>query len=1504
MADQIQLRGGTAAESTTFTGAVREVTVDTTNNTLRVHDGSTAGGHVIAKLSDVSASNVNIASLESKQNALLAALGVNPLDTNAGAFTGGLFSDSANIKTILQTIETKLENKISLLGSSTTDLGAFLGSTIADGSNIKVALQALETRLEAVDLDTDDIATLTGIAENITNLGTFTGGIIPDQVTLKSALQALETATELRATANLPEFTGNLATLIGSADHPVVHRIQGGFPDINLRTNGSNVALNQNEGRLLWEDAGGGGVAAIKQTMLPSEPMRFFVGGITASEERMRILANGRIGIGETNPQAQLHVGGSVLVKADFPDFQMRSGGERRVIFEDAGGGAEGAIKFGGNTMKFFAGGIASSNELLSLNASGVEFPGTKVEIAKDAFGLRLERISGTQFDIGTANPGSGYNLNIKNSNGTDARVVVYSDLFWVRGLGGTSGNGNVKFDGTLDFDDVVLTGIQTSSESFSDDDVSLMTSAAVADYVAANGGSLNTLGVTATASELNILDGVTSTTAELNILDGVTSTASELNILDGVTATTAELNILDGVTSTATELNLLDGVTATTAELNYVDGVTSAIQTQLDGKYATSGGELTGSVTISTGFPDLTLKSNGERRLLFSDAGGAVDAGLKYASSALKFVYGGVASGDIEMKIEDAKVTVVNELALPATVSAAAASDITIVDNTADALEIKEGSNQYVAITTTDNGEKIEVFKNLHLAGERLFFDTGTQLIRLSDNKTSALKIENHDGSTQDFLDFKTANAGPELIFGAPNQFNNTITVGVDDTGYDVTFYGATASAYMQWDESADALILAGSATFDVAGDIDVDGTSNLDVLDVDGTANFASTVEVNDTLTMKANINFTGSGREIRFKNNTYNALRFQKEDGTTYMGFDSQGDATIFFSQPLDVNTTMQIDGTVTVGVDDTGYDVKFFGATASAYMLWDESEDDLILGGAAGLIVPEGQLTLGSTAVTSTAAELNILDGVTATTAELNYVDGVTSAIQTQINTQAALTTAHGTILGATAGTAGASQAVILDSNKDVTGLRNLTLTGNLTVQGTTTTVNTVTMEAANAVVFEGASADDHETTLTIIDPDADRTIKLPNQSGCLPVLAADSATAITSTPEELNILDGVTSTAAELNILDGVTSTAAELNILDGVTSTTAELNLLDGVTATTAELNYVDGVTSNIQTQLDAKLASSGAKAALDVDHLITLSGVSAAADNLGTFTGSTINDNVTVKAAIQALETAVETKQATDAELTELATMASTTAAALADLTEAEVQILDGATVTTAELNILDGVTADASDINQIDGITAGTVAASKAVVVDSNKDITGFRNVTATGTLTVDSVGVSAIQTSGESFADNDTSLMTSAAIDDRIAAAAATESSGTATLTFNGFSTNPDPKLTVTAYYCKVGKMVTITFSTSQNYSGYAGSATITGLPFAANSNADFYGTAHHDGSLNTSLNDGIIARIRGAANTTIDFLGQESNLQVSWSGTNATKVLNVTITYFTA
>jgi len=96
--------------------------------------------------------------------------------------------------------------------------------------------------------------------------------------------------------------------------------------------------------------------------------------------------------------------------------------------------------------------------------------------------------------------------------------------------------------------------------------------------------------------------------------------------------------------------------------------------------------------------------------------------------------------------------------------------------------------------------------------------------------------------------------------------------------------------------------------------------------------------------------------------------------------FVGTDLDVDGTTNLDA-VDVDGAVQIDATVNVGVDDTGYDVKFFGDTASAYMQWDASADDLILGGAAGLVVPQDKLTIASTAVTSTAAELNQLDAIT-------------------------------------------------------------------------------------------------------------------------------------------------------------------------------------------------------------------------------------------------------------------------------------------------------------------------------------------------------------------------------------------------------------------------------------------------------------------------------------------------------------------------------------------
>jgi hypothetical protein len=118
-----------------------------------------------------------------------------------------------------------------------------------------------------------------------------------------------------------------------------------------------------------------------------------------------------------------------------------------------------------------------------------------------------------------------------------------------------------------------------------------------------------------------------------------VTATASELNILDGATLSTAELNILDGVTASAAELNILDGVTATASELNLLAGRTSLGATSGTAKATTSGTsvEYTG---LPAGLTRITLSmygvsTNGASGMLvqLGDSGGYETSG--YISGA-----------------------------------------------------------------------------------------------------------------------------------------------------------------------------------------------------------------------------------------------------------------------------------------------------------------------------------------------------------------------------------------------------------------------------------------------------------------------------------------------------------------------------------------------------------------------------------------------------------------------------------------------------------------------------------------------------------------------------------------------------------------------------------------------------------------------------------------------------------------------------------------------------
>ena len=142
---------------------------------------------------------------------------------------------------------------------------------------------------------------------------------------------------------------------------------------------------------------------------------------------------------------------------------------------------------------------------------------------------------------------------------------------------------------------------------------------------------------------------------------------------------------------------------------------------------------------------------------------------------------------------------------------------------------------------------------------------------------------------------------------------------------------------------------------------------------------------------------------------------------------------------------------------------------------------------------------GSLILAGTTVTSTGAELNILDGVTATSAELNILDGVTA-------TSAELNILDGV-------TATSAELNILDG---------------------------VTATTAELNIMDGVTATTAE--INKLDGLTASTAELNIMNG------------VTASAAELNIMDGVTASTAELNKMDGVTATTAELNYVDGVTS--------------------------------------------------------------------------------------------------------------------------------------------------------------------------------------------------------------------------------------------------------------------------------------------------------------------------------------------------------------
>jgi fibronectin-binding autotransporter adhesin len=341
---------------------------------------------------------------------------------------------------------------------------------------------------------------------------------------------------------------------------------------------------------------------------------------------------------------------------------------------------------------------------------------------------------------------------------------------------------------------------------------------------------------------------------------------------------------------------------------------------------------------------------------------------------------------------------------------------------------------------------------------------------------------------------------AGGLTVAGA-TQANSTVTVGADDQGYDVKLFGDTASAYLLWDTSADKLLTAGGATIDIlkdklliggvavtttaaelnfldtssagtvvaskavvvdsnkdiasfrnvtltgeldaatgdfSGDVDVDGTLEADAITLGGTAlgSLYSPIAGSSSIVTVGTIG-TGTWQ------GTAVASAYLDAD-TAHLS------TTQTFSGAKTFSAAAQFSSTVTVGVDDTGYDVKFFGATSGSSLLWDESADDLIFTNA-GLAV--GSDATGDIYYRNSSGFLARLgastDGYVLTTGGAGTIPAWEAAPGSGSFSGPGTSTENAIVrFTNTSGNSGDNSGILIDDSNNVTGAANVTLSGEL------------------------------------------------------------------------------------------------------------------------------------------------------------------------------------------------------------------------------------------------------------------------------------------------------------------------------------------------------------------------------------------------------------------------------------------------------------------------
>jgi len=168
------------------------------------------------------------------------------------------------------------------------------------------------------------------------------------------------------------------------------------------------------------------------------------------------------------------------------------------------------------------------------------------------------------------------------------------------------------------------------------------------------------------------------------------------------------------------------------------------------------------------------------------------------------------------------------------------------------------------------------------------------------------------------------------------------------------------------------------------------------------------------------------------------------------------------------------------------------------TASNTLTLTGTDASSVAFGAGGTVAYTAN-KLSAFAATSSSELLGVISDETGSGA---LVFGTSPAITTSLTTPSTSFDLINTT-ATTVNFAKAATTLSIGASTGTTTVNNaLTVAGNLTVSGTTTTVNSTTVEIQNAFVFEGSTADAHETTLTTVEPTADRSISLPDATGTI------------------------------------------------------------------------------------------------------------------------------------------------------------------------------------------------------------------------------------------------------------------------------------------------------------------------------------------------------------------------------------------------------------------